>query len=52
VTRAIPVETRRLIYSTNGIDSLNGRFWQVSRRRGHFPSEQAAMKLGGDRGFR
>lgn len=40
-----PVEIRRLIYTTNGIESLNSRFRQASRRRGHFPSEQAAMKV-------
>jgi transposase-like protein len=40
-----PVEIRRLIYTTNGIESLNSRFRQATRRRGHFPSEQAAMKV-------
>ena len=40
-----PVEIRKLIYTTNGIESLNSRFRQASRRRGHFPSEQAAMKV-------
>lgn len=40
-----PIEIRRLIYTTNGIESLNSRFRQASRRRGHFPSEQAAMKV-------
>lgn len=40
-----PVEIRRLIYTTNGIESLNARFRQAVRRRGHFPTEQAAMKI-------
>jgi putative transposase len=40
-----PVEIRKLIYTTNGIESLNSRFRQATRRRGHFPSEQAAMKV-------
>ena len=40
-----PIEIRRLIYTTNGIESLNSRFRQATRRRGHFPSEQAAMKV-------
>jgi putative transposase len=30
---------------TNGIESLNARFRQAVRRRGHFPTEQAAMKI-------
>ena len=40
-----PVELRKLIYSTNGIESLNARFRAAVRRRGHFPTEQAAMKI-------
>jgi putative transposase len=40
-----PLEIRKLIYTTNGIESLNSRFRQAARRRGHFPTEQAAMKI-------
>ncbi len=40
-----PIEIRKLIYTTNGIESLNARFRQAVRRRGHFPTEQAAMKI-------
>jgi putative transposase len=40
-----PVEIRKLIYTTNGIESLNARFRQATRRRGHFPNEQAALKI-------
>jgi transposase-like protein len=40
-----PVEIRKLIYTTNGIESLNARFRQSTRRRGHFPNEQAALKI-------
>ena len=40
-----PVEIRKLIYTTNGIECLNARFRQSTRRRGHFPNEQAAMKI-------
>jgi putative transposase len=40
-----PLEIRTLIYTTNGIESLNSRFRQAVRRRGHFPTEQAAMKI-------
>jgi putative transposase len=40
-----PVEIRKLIYTTNGIESLNARFRHAVRRRGHFPTEQAALKI-------
>jgi putative transposase len=40
-----PSELRRLIYTTNGIESLNARFRAAVRRRGHFPTEQATMKI-------
>jgi putative transposase len=40
-----PIEIRTLIYTTNGIESLNSRFRQAVRRRGHFPTEQAALKV-------
>jgi transposase-like protein len=36
-------EIRRVIYSTNAIESLNARFRRATRARGHFPNEQAAM---------
>jgi len=38
------VEIRRVICSTNAIESLNARFRRAVKARGHFPSEQAAMK--------
>ena len=40
-----PLPIRKLIYTTNGIESLNSRFRQAVRRRGHFPTEQSAMKI-------
>ena len=40
-----PVEVRKLIYTTNGIESLNARFRAATRRRGHFPDEDAALKV-------
>lgn len=40
-----PVEIRKLIYTTNGIESLNARFRQAVRRRGHFPTEQAPPRI-------
>ena len=42
---AFPPEVRRVIYTTNAIESLNARFRQATRRRGHFPNEQAALKV-------
>lgn len=40
-----PPEIRKLIYTTNGIESLNARFRAATRRRGHFPDEEAALKV-------
>lgn len=42
---AFPAEIRKLIYTTNGIESLNARFRAATRRRGHFPDDQAALKV-------
>jgi hypothetical protein len=40
-----PIELRTLVYTTNAIESLNARFRRAVRTRGHFPSEQAALKV-------
>ena len=40
-----PVELRKIVYTTNSIESLNARFRRGVRHRGHFPNEQAAMKV-------
>jgi len=40
-----PAELRRIVYSTNAIESLNARFRKAAVRRGHFPTEQAAIKV-------
>lgn len=37
-------EIRKVIYSTNAIESLHARFRRSVRARGHFPTEQAAVK--------
>ena len=42
---AFPPEIRKIVYTTNAIESLNARFRQAARRRGHFPTEQAALKV-------
>jgi len=38
------VEIRKVLCSTNAIESLNARFRRAVRARGHFPNEQAALK--------
>jgi transposase-like protein len=38
------VEIRRVICSTNAIESINARYRRAIRARGHFPTEQAALK--------
>ncbi|WP_051070064.1 IS256 family transposase [Actinopolyspora halophila] len=38
------VNIRTMICSTNAIESLNARYRRAVRARGHFPTEQAALK--------
>lgn len=40
-----PPELRKIVYSTNAIESLNARFRKAAVRRGHFPTEQSALKV-------
>jgi transposase-like protein len=40
-----PPELRKVVYTTNAIESLNARFRRAVRHRGHFPNEQAALKV-------
>jgi len=40
-----PTELRHIVYTTNAIESLNARFRRAVRHRGHFPNEQAALKV-------
>src|SRR5205085_10558193 len=40
-----PAELRKIVYTTNAIESLNARFRRAVRHRGHFPNEQAALKV-------
>ena len=42
---AFPPAVRRVIYTTNLIESINARLRKVTRNRGQFPSEQAALKV-------
>jgi transposase-like protein len=38
------VEIRKVICSTNAIESLNARYRRAVKARGHFPTEQAALR--------
>jgi putative transposase len=42
---AYPLEVRRIIYTTNAIESLNSCLRKAVRLRGHFPNDEAASKL-------
>ena len=42
---AFPPEVRRVIYTTNAIESLNARVRKIIKTRGHFPTDEAATKL-------
>ena len=42
---AFPPMVRRVIYTTNAIESLNYQLRKVTKNRGHFPSDEAAVKL-------
>ncbi|MDE2392022.1 MAG: IS256 family transposase [Rhodospirillales bacterium] len=42
---AFPPEIRRVIYTTNAIESVNARIRKIIKTRGHFPSDDAASKL-------
>jgi transposase-like protein len=42
---AFPPEVRRIIYTTNAIESLHMQLRKIIKTRGHFPSEEAATKL-------
>lgn len=42
---AFPPEIRRVIYTTNALESLNARIRKIIKTRGHFPNDEAATKL-------
>jgi len=42
---AFPVEIRKVIYTTNQIESINFQLRKVTKNRGHFPNDDAAIKL-------
>jgi transposase-like protein len=42
---AFPPALRRVIYTTNSIESLNYQLRKVTKNRGHFPNDAAVVKL-------
>ena len=42
---AYPPEVRRILYTTNAIESLHMQLRKIVKNRGHFPSDEAATKL-------
>jgi putative transposase len=42
---SFPPDVRRVVYTTNLIESINARLRKVTRNRGQFPSEQATLKV-------
>jgi putative transposase len=39
-----PLEIRRILYTTNAIESLNMQIRKALKTRGHFPNDEAALK--------
>jgi transposase-like protein len=42
---AYPPEVRKIIYTTNAIESMHMQLRKIVKNRGHFPSDEAATKL-------
>jgi transposase-like protein len=42
---AFPPEVRRVVYTTNALESVHARIRKVIKTRGHFPNDDAATKL-------
>jgi putative transposase len=42
---AFPVEVRKVVYTTNAVESLHMSLRKIIKTRGSFPSEEAALKL-------
>jgi putative transposase len=42
---AFHADVRRILYTTNAIEALNSKLRRAVRARGHFPTDEAAMKL-------
>lgn len=42
---AFPPDVRRVIYTTNALESVHARLRKILKTRGHFPNDEAATKL-------
>ena len=42
---AFPPDVRRVIYTTNALESVHGQLRKIIKTRGHFPNDEAATKL-------
>jgi putative transposase len=42
---AFPPEIRRVLYTTNALESVHARLRKIIKTRGHFPTDEAATKL-------
>ena len=42
---AFPAEIRKIVYTTNSIEAVNRQLRKIIKTRGHFPTEDAALKL-------
>jgi transposase-like protein len=42
---AFPPEVRRIIYTTNALESVHAQLRKIIKTRGHFPNDEAATKL-------
>ena len=42
---AFPEEIRRIIYTTNSVESLHMQVRKTIKTRGHFPNDDAALRL-------
>jgi len=40
-----PPEIRKIVYTTNMIESINYQLRKITKTRGHFPTDEAALKL-------
>jgi putative transposase len=42
---AFPEEIRRIVYTTNAVESLHIQIQETVKTRGHFPNDDAALRL-------
>ena len=40
-----PLQIRRVVYITNAVESVNMQLRKIIKTRGHFPNDEAAIKL-------